>query len=106
MIGARDSAMIGNLSNPFLLQVYLQYRGEPSLLQATNAEANPATTLFNMFSSLTSSRLTGDLGQVRPVLVLCLLSKDTFPRALMLTRSLRITTSSLAGPFSTLTSTA
>ena len=65
MLGIRDTATVGRLKDPFLLQVYLQYRSEPSLLRATNAEDNPATTLFNLFSSLTTGRLTGDLGQVR-----------------------------------------
>jgi hypothetical protein len=65
MLGVRDTAMIGNLSNPFLIQAYFQYRSEPSLLRATNAERNPAMTLFNLFSSLTTGRLFGDLGQVR-----------------------------------------
>jgi len=65
MLGVRDTATFGNLSNPFLIQAYFQYRGEPSLLRATSAESNPATTLFNLFSSLTTNRLTGDLGQVK-----------------------------------------
>jgi hypothetical protein len=65
MLGFRDTATLGNLNNPFLIQAYLQYRSEPSTLRASNAEANPATTLFNLFSSLTTNRLTGDLGQVR-----------------------------------------
>jgi hypothetical protein len=65
MLAIRDTATVGRLKDPFLLQVYLQYRSEPSLLRATNAEDNPATTLFNLFSSLTTNRLTGDLGQVR-----------------------------------------
>jgi hypothetical protein len=65
MLGVRDTATFGNLGNPFLVQAYFQYRGEPSLLRATNAEANPATTLFNLFSSLNTNRLFGDLGQVK-----------------------------------------
>jgi hypothetical protein len=65
MLGVRDTATVGSLSNPFLVQAYFQYRSEPSLLRATNAESNPATTLFNLFSSLTTNRLFGNLGQVR-----------------------------------------
>jgi hypothetical protein len=65
MLGARDTATVGNPGNPFLIQAYFQYRAEPSLLRATNAASNPATTLFNLFSGLTTNRLFGDLGQVR-----------------------------------------
>src|SRR5882672_5857787 len=65
MLGARDTATVGSLSSPFLLQAYLQYRSEPSLLRATDAQPAPATTLFNLFSGLTTNRLFGDLGQVR-----------------------------------------
>ncbi|HXM36742.1 MAG TPA: TonB-dependent receptor, partial [Pyrinomonadaceae bacterium] len=65
MLAFQDTATIGNPSNPFVLHGYVQYRGEPSLLRATNAEPSPVTTLFNMFSSLTTNRLSGDLGQAR-----------------------------------------
>jgi hypothetical protein len=65
MLGFQDTATIGNPGNPFVLHAYVQYRGEPSLLRATNSEPSPVTTLFNMFSSLTTNRLSGDLGQVR-----------------------------------------
>lgn len=65
MLGFQDTATLGNPGNPFVLHAYVQYRSEPSLLRPTNAEPIPVTTLFNMFSSLTTNRLTGDLGQVR-----------------------------------------
>jgi outer membrane receptor protein involved in Fe transport len=65
MLGFQDTAMLGSQSNPFIVHLYMQYRGEPALQRATNAEPSPVTTLFNMFSSLTTNRLTGDLGQVR-----------------------------------------
>lgn len=39
MLGVRDNMTLGNLSNPSLVQAYFQYRGEPSLLRATKAEA-------------------------------------------------------------------
>ena len=65
MLGVRDTATLGDQSNPFLLNVYLQYRGEPSTTRAANPQASPATTLFNLFSGLDTGRLTGDLGQVQ-----------------------------------------
>jgi len=43
----------------------VQYRGEPFAARAAHPDASPATTLFNQFSSLTTGRLTGDLGQVK-----------------------------------------
>jgi hypothetical protein len=65
MFGLHDTATLGNQSGPFLLSTYFQYRGEPFTQRASHPAASPATTLFNMFSSLTTSRLTGDLGQVK-----------------------------------------
>lgn len=65
MLGFSDTATLGNSSNPFIFRAYVQYRGEPALQRPTNAEPSPVSTLFNMFSSLTTNRLTGDLGQVR-----------------------------------------
>ncbi len=61
MLGLHDTATLG----AFLLDAYWQYRGEPSALRPSHPDASPATTLFNMFSGLTTERLTGDLGQVR-----------------------------------------
>ncbi len=64
MLGGQDTATLGKQGNPFVFHAYVQFRGEPALQRPTNAESN-ATTLFNLFSSLTTNRLTGDLGQVR-----------------------------------------
>jgi len=63
MLGAQDTATLGK-HNPFVFHAYVQFRGEPALQRPTNVESD-ATTLFNLFSSLTTNRLTGDLGQVR-----------------------------------------
>jgi outer membrane receptor protein involved in Fe transport len=65
ILSLRDSATLGDQSNPFVLQAYLQYRGEPSAKQATYPDAGPARTLFNMFSGLNTGGLGGDLGQVQ-----------------------------------------
>ncbi len=64
MWGLHDTATLGDRSNPFLLNAYLQYRGEPFAERSANPEGSPATTLFNLFSGLNTGRLTGDLGQV------------------------------------------
>jgi len=65
MLGFHDTVTLGNQNNPLLLNAYFQHRGEPFVQKAAQPQASPATTLFNMFSSLTTGRLTGDLGQVR-----------------------------------------
>jgi hypothetical protein len=65
MWGLHDTATLGDQSSPFLLNAYLQYRGEPLAQRAAHPEASPATTLFNLFSGLDTGRLTGDLGQVQ-----------------------------------------
>jgi hypothetical protein len=65
MVGFHDVATLGNLTNPWLLNAYFQYRGEAFGQRAAHADASPATTLFNLFSSLSTGGLTGDLGQVR-----------------------------------------
>ena len=65
MWGFHDTAILGKLSDPWLLRAYVQYRGEPFAERAAHPEASPATTLFNMFSSSTTGGLFGDLGQVK-----------------------------------------
>jgi hypothetical protein len=65
LLGFHDTATLGVRGNPFLLDVHVQYRGEPLAERATHPQASPATTLFNIFSGLNTERLTGDLGQVR-----------------------------------------
>jgi hypothetical protein len=65
MLGFSDLAMLGDQTNPFLLNMYAQYRGEPSKVKPAHPEAGTATTLGNLFSSLNTGGLSGDLGQVR-----------------------------------------
>jgi hypothetical protein len=65
MLGFHDTVTLGNQSKPWLLNAYFQYRGEPFTQKPAHPEASPATTLFNLFSSFTTGRLTGDLGQVQ-----------------------------------------
>jgi len=65
MLGFSDLATLGDQTNPFLLNIYAQYRGEPSDVAPAHPQAGAATTLANLFSSLNTGRLSGDLGQVR-----------------------------------------
>jgi outer membrane receptor protein involved in Fe transport len=65
MWGFHDTAILGKLSDPWLLSAYLQYRGEPFAERAAHPEASLPTTLFNMFSGLSTGGLFGDLGQIK-----------------------------------------
>jgi outer membrane receptor protein involved in Fe transport len=64
MLGFHDTATFGNRANPWLLDAYLQYRGEPSTESPAHPDAAPATTLFNIFSSMNTGGLFGNLGQL------------------------------------------
>jgi outer membrane receptor protein involved in Fe transport len=64
MLGFHDTATLGDQGSPWLLSAYVQYRGEPFAERAAHPEASPATTLFNLFSGLSTGGLFGDLGQV------------------------------------------
>ena len=64
MLGVSDIALIGDAANPFLLNVYGQYRGEPWRIYASHPEAGAASTVFNLFDSYSSGQIAGDLGQV------------------------------------------
>src|SRR4029077_8323213 len=55
----------GNQANPFLLNIYAQYRGDPSEENPAHPETGTALTLANLFSSLDTGRLSGDQGQVK-----------------------------------------
>lgn len=64
LVGFSDIATLGNQSNPWLLNYYVQFRSEPSSKVATYPQAGLANTTDNLFSSLTTGDLFGDLGQV------------------------------------------
>jgi outer membrane receptor protein involved in Fe transport len=64
MAGLHDTATLGSPANPWVMNAYLQYRGEPSSEWPAHPEAGPATTLFNLFSSPATGGLFGDLGQI------------------------------------------
>ena len=65
MLGASDLATLGDQANPFLLNIYVQYRGDTSDEKPSHPEAGTASTLANLFSSLSTGRLSGDQGQVQ-----------------------------------------
>ncbi|HEU5401524.1 MAG TPA: TonB-dependent receptor [Terriglobales bacterium] len=49
ILGFSDTATLGDQSNPFVLNAFIQYRGEPSLTQAAHPTAGLATTNWSMF---------------------------------------------------------
>jgi TonB-dependent receptor-like protein len=65
MLGFNDVMTLGDQSNPFLLTLYGQYRGDPSISQAAHPQAGAASTLGNLFSSVNTGALFGDQGQVQ-----------------------------------------
>lgn len=63
LLGFRDTALLGNPGNPLILSLYFQRRDEPSREQPAHPAAGPATT-FNIFSSVSTFGVFGDLGTV------------------------------------------
>lgn len=64
VLGFNDTTTLGDQSNPFLLNAYYQYRGEPSRTQAAHPSGGIASNLTNLFSSYDTGLLFGDLPQV------------------------------------------
>ena len=60
MLGIHDTVMWGDVGNPYLLNSYLQYRGEPSLQRPAHLELGLPQTYVNLFSSLTTGGIFGD----------------------------------------------
>ena len=64
MFGLSDLYLFGDQANPFILDGFFQYRREPSKQSPSHPQAGAASTLDNLFSSLTTGQAFGDLGQV------------------------------------------
>jgi len=61
MLGIHDTMTWGDPSNPYLLSAYVQYRGEPSVKRPTHLELGLPSTFVNLFSTLTTGALFGDV---------------------------------------------
>jgi hypothetical protein len=61
MVGIRGTLMWGDQTNPYLLNAYLQYRGEPTVTRPAHLELGMPTTYVNLFNSLTTGGLFGDV---------------------------------------------
>jgi hypothetical protein len=64
MLGFSDIWSLGQVSNPWVLDSYFQYRGIPLRQSPSHPQAGIANTLFNLFSSDNTGDLFGDEGQV------------------------------------------
>ncbi|HEX6045974.1 MAG TPA: TonB-dependent receptor [Pyrinomonadaceae bacterium] len=64
LLGFADTILAGNQANPWVLTLRGGYRREPSNSGPAHPEAGVGTT-FNMFSSLTTNSIAGNLGAVQ-----------------------------------------
>ncbi len=63
MLGIHDTVTWGDASDPYLLSTYVQYRREPSVKRPTHLELGLPSTFVNLFSTLTTGALFGDVTQ-------------------------------------------
>jgi hypothetical protein len=63
MLGIHDTMMFGDQGNPYLLNGFFQYRGEPSVTRPAHLELGLPTTFVNLFSGLNTGGLFGDVTQ-------------------------------------------
>ncbi|HEU4769182.1 MAG TPA: TonB-dependent receptor [Pyrinomonadaceae bacterium] len=64
LLGFSDTMLLGSQANPWVLTLRGGYRDEPSNTGPAHPEAGVGTT-FNMFNSLTTNSLAGNLGAVQ-----------------------------------------
>jgi outer membrane receptor protein involved in Fe transport len=64
LLGLSDTALLGDQGRPWLLNLRFGYRGEPSDQRPSHPDAGPST-LFNLFDSLTTGGVFGNLGSVQ-----------------------------------------
>jgi len=63
MIGGTDTVAYGDQSSPYIMNVYGQFRDEPSTISPAHPQAGPYT-IWNIFSAYNTGGIFGDLGQV------------------------------------------
>lgn len=63
LLGFSDTATLGDVANPYLLNLRAEYRREPSSVSPAHPQAGPYT-IFNIFSGYDTGAIFGDLGQV------------------------------------------
>jgi hypothetical protein len=63
LLGFSDTALVGDQDNPWVVVLRAGYRGEPSDTRPSHPDAGPETA-FNIFDSLTTGQVFGNLGTV------------------------------------------
>jgi len=63
MVGIRDTALLGNQSNPYVLSAYYQYRGEPFDHRPAHLEEGLPNIFVNLFTQLATDAVFGDVAQ-------------------------------------------
>lgn len=63
MIGGTDTVLFGKQDSPYVLNLYAQFRSEPSSSGPAHPQAGPYT-LFNVFSGYNTGAVFGDVTQV------------------------------------------
>ena len=65
MLGVSDTATLGSQTNPFLLNYFIQFRDNPTYQAPTWPKAGIPFTYDNLFSSLQTGDVFGDLGTIQ-----------------------------------------
>jgi hypothetical protein len=60
LLGASDTATLGNSASPWILSLRGQYRREPSMVSPAHPQAGP-NTIFNVFSDYRTGLIFGDV---------------------------------------------
>lgn len=61
MLGFSDTATLGNQSDPFVWNIFGQYRNEPSRIHAAHPGAGAGVTTYNLFDSYDSGLIFGPI---------------------------------------------
>jgi Carboxypeptidase regulatory-like domain/TonB dependent receptor-like, beta-barrel len=61
LAGIHDTLTLGDLGSPYLMNLYVQYRGEPSVTRPAHLELGSPSTFVNLFSGLDTGQLFGDV---------------------------------------------
>ena len=61
MAGIRDTMLWGEAGNPFVVNAFFQYRGEPSVTRPAHLELGLPTTYVNLFSAPDTGGFFGDV---------------------------------------------
>lgn len=63
MLGLNDLWTLGETSNPWIVNSYVQYRADPARTSPSHPDAGVPNNLFNLYDTYTSNSEFGNLGQ-------------------------------------------